>query len=535
MASSCYPGSPAYDPALCLKVQDDYANSKARASVYGSAQSLQWESCGIAQCQLNALNPSDPPTSSQCSLGSLSAYYVDAASAEHVVATVEFIRKHNLRLSIKNTGHDYLGRSFAANSLALWTHNIKSLEFHDTFTAAKCSVADGKNIAVIGAGVVGAEAIPFFEQYGMDVTVGAVETVGLAGGFGQGGGHGILSPSFGLMVDQAIEFDVVLANGTLRTINQCNDPDLFWAMRGGGGGTYAILINYKFKVHPAQPVSVYSFRASFPNSTKMMSKNDSTAYYPSILTAFVNNQTTWSDQNVSGYHYFDPLSFETHLMLPTHLPLPHLKSLTSSWAKHLASLPHLDVVENDYYQLPCYSAYQAHIAPAVARRSGVAFSVVESGRLVPRELFLQPNSEALVKALLTGMELSALPDVPNAHVSLFVAATTPVNGPKGNGTSVHEAWRDALWTIDFVSAYSSKAKAATVKRIWKAVRDAIVPIRYLTPGGGNYVNEGDYGDPEWQANFFGSNYGRLLEIKNRYDSEGMFNCWKCVGWTGEAE
>lgn len=59
-----------------------------------------------------------------------------------------------------------------------------------------------------------------------------------------------MPPQYGLTVDTAIEFDVVTADGVVRTINQCNDPDLFFAMRGGGGGTYAVLLNYKLQLFP---------------------------------------------------------------------------------------------------------------------------------------------------------------------------------------------------------------------------------------------------------------------------------------------
>jgi FAD/FMN-containing dehydrogenase len=65
------------------------------------------------------------------------------------------------------------------------------------------------------------------------------------------------------MVDSAVEFDVVTADGQLRTINQCNDLDLFWAMRGGGGGTFGVLASYRFQLHPAVKINTCSFKANY--------------------------------------------------------------------------------------------------------------------------------------------------------------------------------------------------------------------------------------------------------------------------------
>ncbi|KAK4076744.1 uncharacterized protein Triagg1_4347 [Trichoderma aggressivum f. europaeum] len=145
-----------------------------------------------------------------------------------------FSKKHNIRVEIKNTGHDYFGRGASANSLAMRTNNMKNMTSEPVFKTDNCPPANKKNIGIIGAGVNAAQVIGFFSKHGMSVTTGACPTVGIAGGFGLGGGHGPLAPTHGLMVDQAVEFGVVTTDGVFRTINQCNEPDLFWAMRGGG-------------------------------------------------------------------------------------------------------------------------------------------------------------------------------------------------------------------------------------------------------------------------------------------------------------
>ena len=85
------------------------------------------------------------------------------------------------------------------------------------------------------------------------VVGGNAQSVGAAGGYMQGGGHGSLGPKYGLAVDNVLEVDVVISNGTLITANKCHNSDLFWAIRGGGGGTYGIVTRVVYKAHdPAE-------------------------------------------------------------------------------------------------------------------------------------------------------------------------------------------------------------------------------------------------------------------------------------------
>jgi hypothetical protein len=109
----------------------------------------------------------------------------------------------------------------------------------------------------------------------------------------------------------ALEFDVVTADGQMRTINQCDDPDLFYAMRGGGGSTCAVLHNYKFKVYPEVPMHFFAFQASFglvDDLTKSALKD--------VVTALAENQTYFSDNAIAGYNFIT--------LVPTPISLSNL-------------------------------------------------------------------------------------------------------------------------------------------------------------------------------------------------------------------
>ena len=89
------------------------------------------------------------------------------------------------------------------------------------------------------------------------VVGGNALTVGAAGGYLQGGGHSAMSPLYGLAVDNTLEMDVVIADGTLLTVNSCTNEDLFWALRGGGGGTFGIVTRVVHKAH--EPPAAFTF------------------------------------------------------------------------------------------------------------------------------------------------------------------------------------------------------------------------------------------------------------------------------------
>lgn len=71
---------------------------------------------------------------------------------------------------------------------------MQNLEYHSSFQSVNCPAANGKNVGVMGAGVVSKQAIDFFTSHGMQVAAGAVGAIGISGGYGQGGGHGALGP-----------------------------------------------------------------------------------------------------------------------------------------------------------------------------------------------------------------------------------------------------------------------------------------------------------------------------------------------------
>ena len=158
---------------------------------------------------------------------------VDARSADDVQAAVKFVKQHNLKLVVKNTGHDFLGRSTAHGAFSIWTHHMKDLSYNPTFVPEGAPVTnentfDGDDdfsfssfflspltylpAVTLGAGVQWHEAYDFVQKQGRSILGGVSGggTVGAAGGWVMGGGHSMLSPKFGLGMSLPFPFILYL-------------------------------------------------------------------------------------------------------------------------------------------------------------------------------------------------------------------------------------------------------------------------------------------------------------------------------------
>lgn len=343
------------------------------------------------------------------------------------------------------------------------------------------------------------------------------------------------------MVDNALEFDVVTADGQFRTINQCSDPELFYAMRGGGGSTYAVLVNYKFKVFPEVPMHAFLFQANFTQPQQPVALPLNNPGLTAAVTALASNQKDFVDNNVSSYNFYYPERFETYQILPeSDNGLAKLQNLTAAYRETIRSIPGAIITQDEYTTFPHQTDFSQYTTPIAVRNTPQGFAEVLAGRFIPRAHFDNATSiESLVTAFLAGLQASQNP----LDVVKPIAAQIYVTGPSGPSvpnkdnaaTGVNPAWRDELWEVVYAGGWVQGTPQAAQDYISQTVHTAMDNLRVLTPGGGCYMNEADVLEDDWQTAFFGSNYNKLLNIKNTYDPTNFFNCWKCVGWTGSYE
>lgn len=533
LSSPCFSSSQDFDQNACADALDNYSNGTFRESMYGAQQITQWESCGSANCYPGIV----PPQGSTCSLGRISPLYVDAETSSDITATLAFAKQYGIRIVIKNTGHDYLGRSAAANTLGLRTHNMKNMTFESSFAAQNCATSNKQNVGIIGAGVTAQEAIVFFQNHGMMVTTGGCPTVGIAGGFGQGGGHGPLAPTYGLMVDQAVEFDVITTDGVFRTINACNEPDLFWAMRGGGGQSYAILVNYKFQVYPQTQWATWRLEATLTPDTSNVTQN---TVLKDVLTQLSNEQPTWSTNHVAGYDVISPTSVTFLEILPAAGdPLGTIKSLTASFNSFLTSHPGVNITMNSYEVFSNAQGFYTGQADYLARSGGVGASILNPSRLITTDNFESASKiDSLVSSILQAMEIAReqLGEALAAEVAFLLLATGAANTPDAQqATSANPAWRETQWHLLSAAVWLPGTPDDVSSQIAAAARAALDVIKAPLSVQAAYLNEADPDEPDWQNVFFGENYDKLLAIKQKWDPDTVLNCKKCVGYLGDAD
>ena len=133
----------------------------------------------------------------------------------------------------RNTGHDFLGRSAGWGSLSIWVHYMKNIEYLDNYNIGQYNGPAAR----ISAGSEAFEAYNAMVGYNFTMVVTGAPTVSVIGGWSAGGGHSSLASLYGLGSDQLLSINLVTAEGRFITADVNQNQDLFFALRGGGGGT----------------------------------------------------------------------------------------------------------------------------------------------------------------------------------------------------------------------------------------------------------------------------------------------------------
>lgn len=240
-ASVCYfNGTDRHDEAACTKLAANWTNSYTHLNDPIEMFSPVYQ--GLT-CQ-----PTSWYNSGNCTQGGYPTYTVNVSSTAQLQVAVNFARNTGVRFVIKNTGHDFSGKSGGAGSLSVWVHHLKDIAYIPSYNNATTDYYGPAFKA--GAGVQVHEIYAAAHDRGLVVIGGEGRTVGAIGGYVAGGGHSPLSSLYGMAADQVLNYEVVTADGRFVTANAKRNPDLFWALRGGGGSIYGIVTSAVVKAHP---------------------------------------------------------------------------------------------------------------------------------------------------------------------------------------------------------------------------------------------------------------------------------------------
>lgn len=190
--------------------------------------------------------PNDPDYSEECKVfnGMIHKHpgmFVKCVDVADVISAVNFGRDQDLLVAVRGGGHNAGGLGVCNDGLVI---DLAGLKF--------VRVDTKDNTVRVGGGNLRGEVDHATHAFGLAVPAGIISTTGV-GGLTLGGGVGHLSRKFGLTIDSLLEADMVLADGSFVTVNANEHPDLFWAIRGGGGN-FGVVTSFKFQGHPLKNV-----------------------------------------------------------------------------------------------------------------------------------------------------------------------------------------------------------------------------------------------------------------------------------------
>ncbi|KAF4549103.1 FAD-binding domain-containing protein 2 [Elsinoe fawcettii] len=439
--------------------------------------------------------------SEQCVLGTYTQYAINVSSVSDVVAGIKFAEHHDIRLVIRNTGHDYNGKSTGAGSLGLWLHHLKNISIIDHSD----QYYTGKAIK-LGAGVQGFEAYEAADAQGLQVVGGECPSVGIAGGYTQGGGHSALASKHGLAADQTLEWELVTGMGQHIIANRQENSDIYWALSGGGGGTYGVVLSMTSKAHPDSPTSSMNLTFTSTNISQ-------DSYYEAIGT-FHASLPAMVDAGIMSVWFFTNESFAISPITAPDISVDELKGFLAPLEDKLQDL---DIPYTSHYQqfdgyLDQFNTMQGAIQVGIAQYGG---------RLIPRSV-IDNNNSALTDAY------RFINNNGGQFIGVGVDVSPSVAGNVDN--AVNTAWRDTLIDTVVTTPWNFSAPLSDMIELQDKMTNVLLPaLDALTSKASCYLNEGDFREPNWQDVFYGDNYERLLSIKNKYDPNHIFYATTAVG------
>lgn len=475
-----------------------------------------------------------------------SVYAVHAKNAADVAAAVDFARKHNLRLVVKGGGHSYLGGSNAPDSLLVWTRAMDGIELHDGFVP-RGSRADPVKAVSVGAGCIwGRVYRAVCVEGGRYVQGGGCTTVGVAG-LVQGGGFGSFSKGFGIAAASLLEAEIVTADGQVRIASAERDPDLFWALKGGGGGTFGIVTRLTLKTHDmprtlggmsltVQAQSDESFErllAEFLDFSRgaLINPNwgeQAEATRDRRLRIGMSFQGLASDQAKAVWVPFlarlEANSTEWKIVEPfvaLAAPAEHY------WdADFLSKAIPQEIMRNDASGARPGDYWWAGDGDQVG-----AFWTGYASAWLPLSLLSGDGVKRLARAWSEASRHRSVAFHFNKGLAGAVPETIAASRDTAMNPQVLDAFALAIIGAGQDAAYPGWSEPDTRKGETgaAAVRAADQALRAAAPGAGSYMSECDYFLVDWQRASWGHHSARLEAIKHRYDPDGLFVVHHGVG------
>jgi FAD/FMN-containing dehydrogenase len=396
--------------------------------------------------------------------------------ADEVSRVVSFAREEGLEFAVRSGGHSYAGHSASEGGIVLDLRGLTALEINPS-----------ERVIRAGGGLTSGEVTTAAAPHGLAVGFGDTPTVGI-GGITLGGGAGYLARKHGLTIDQLFGAQVVTADGRVLEVDEAREPDLFWAIRGGGGN-FGVVTRFDYRLQPVDTVT--GGMLAIPGTPETLaglveiadSAPEELSLIANVLAApplpFVPPELVGKPLILALLVHAGPLDEGERAVAP-------LRELAPPVADFLRAMPYSEMFSMEAPEAPPRAATNTFFSDSL--------SITDAAELFER----MESSTALLAAAqirVLGGAVSRVPDdaTAYAHRRRRMIVTAAAVYASAEEDSVHRAWADET--------------AAVLRR----------------GEDGAYVNFlGDEGADRVRAAYPGSTWERLAGVKRRYDPENVF-------------
>ena len=448
---------------------DDAAVAALKANLRGRLLQPGDPDYGEARKVYNAMIDKKPRLIARC------------ADVADVIHCVNFAREHHLLVAIRGGGHNGAGLGTCDDGLVIDLSPIKYTRVDPT-----------ARTVTVGGGCTWGDVDHATHAFGMATPSGIISTTGV-GGLTLGGGIGHLTRKCGLSIDNLISADVVLADGSFVMANAQENPDLFWALRGGGGN-FGVVTSFTFRLHPID--TLYAG----PMLYELSEAADVLKWYRQLLPS--------APDNLNGFFAF--------LTVPPAPPFPEHLHMKKMCGVVWAYTGPLDKAEETFKPIRAFKK------PAVDLVGPMPHPALQSmfDTLYPpglqwywrADFVNEISDEAVAQHVRFGAAL------PTMHCTMHLY---PIDGAASRVGKTDTAWnyRRAKWTQVMVGVDPDPANNEKIISWSKSYYNALHPYS----AGAAYVNflMNDEGQ-ERVKKTYGDNYERLVAIKTKYDPENFF-------------
>ena len=404
------------------------------------------------------------------------------ADAADVMTAVNFGRDNGLLIAVRGGGHNGPGLGGCDDGLVIDLSTMKGVRVDPVARTAR-----------VGAGCTQGDVDHATHAFGLAMPAGIISTTGIAG-LTLSGGHGYLSRKYGLTIDNLIEADVVLADGSFAVAGKDGDPDLLWALRGGGGN-FGVVTSFLFRLHPVGAVFAGPIVWDQKHARAIMQRyREFLPKAPESLGAFLGLKTVLSSAPFPKEHWgkrmcllmscYDGPEHEGRKALA-----PLLDGLPEPWFNWMGTMPY----------------------PAVQ-------SMFDG--LYPKGMQWYWRGD-FVKTLPDAAIDAHIEQAAKTPSELSLMHLYPIDGAVHRVGKDETAWncREATWSMVIAGIDPNPQKAGPVTRWTKAYWEAVHPFDL----NGAYPNfmMADEGDARLRA-AFGDNYKRLAMLKKKLDPTNLF-------------